>query len=337
MVQQPFSWMINIPKAEELIELAFSRSQKASPSIPMRASMLTKMKRMSEARLRALCDVLCAKLNRLYNSTPKFASLHPFYKALLELLVEIEDYERARRKLLTSQRIIRRLTRSYVKRIRFSSDVDEIRKIRREAYGRIASVVKRLRRSLKLLESVRSELRNVPSINPNELIFVVAGYPNVGKSTFVDKVSSAKPKIAEYPFTTTEISVGHFTRNNIQVQIIDTPGLLDRPLSERNRIERLAISAIRYLANVIIFIVDSSESSGYALDEQFSLLDDIRSEFSKTPILVVLNKIDISSPENVDRCERFLGFSLLKMIAKDGIGTDMVIEEALKMVRIDHS
>lgn len=335
MVQQPFSQMVNIPTAEELIGLAFSRSRRASPSIPLRASLLTRTKRISEARLRALCDILCAKLNRFYNSTPKFDSLHPFYKALLELLVKIEDYERARRRLLTSQRIIRKLTRDYVRRIRLSNDVDEVRNIRREAYGRIVSVIKRLRKHLKLLEYVRNELRNVPSIDPNELIFVVAGYPNVGKSTFVDRVSSAKPKIAEYPFTTTEINVGHFTWNNVRVQVIDTPGLLDRPLSERNKIERLAISAIRYLANVIIFIIDPSESSGYTLDEQFSLFNDIRSEFSETPILVVLNKIDISPKENVDRCERFFGVSLLKIIAKDGIGTDMVIEEALKMAGID--
>lgn len=335
MVQQPFAQMVSILEAEELIELAFSRCQRISPSIPFRAPLLVKVKRGSEARLRAFCDILCSRLNRFYNSTPKFDSLHPFYRALLELLVKVEDYEHARRRLLTSQRIIRRLAREYIRKIRLSDDVDEIRNIRREAYGRIASVIKRLKRHLRLLEYVRNELRNVPSINPDELILVVAGYPNVGKSTFVDRVSSAKPKIAEYPFTTTEINVGHLVWNDIRVQVIDTPGLLDRPLSERNKIERLAISAIRYLANVIIFIVDPSESSGYTLDEQFSLFNDIKSEFSETPILVVLNKIDISSKENVDRCERFFGKSLLKMIAKDGIGINAVLEEALKMAGVN--
>lgn len=335
MLQQPFSRMANIPTVDELIELAFTRSQKVSPSIPVRAPLLLRVKRRSEARLRAFCDILCAKLDRFYNSTPELESLHSFYRALLELLVEAEDYKLARRRLLTSKRIIQRLAKNYIRRIRLSNDIDGIHSIRREAYGRIASVIRRLKKHLSLLKYVRNELRNVPSINPNELVFVVVGYPNVGKSTLVSQVSSAKPKIAEYPFTTTKINVGYLIVDSMRVQIIDTPGLLDRPLSERNKIERLAISAIKYLANVIIFIIDPSESSGYTLEEQFSLFNDIKNEFGSVPILVVLNKIDISSKENIDRCEQFFGSPLLKMIARNGVGVNFVIKEALKLAGVN--
>jgi nucleolar GTP-binding protein len=78
-------------------------------------------------------------------------------------------------------------------------------------------------------------------------------------------------------------------------QIIDTPGLLDRPLAERNTIEKQAIAALRHLADLIVFIVDPSGSAGYLLDEQTLMLQDIQQLFNDVPFLIVENKVDIKN------------------------------------------
>ena len=85
-------------------------------------------------------------------------------------------------------------------------------------------------------------------------------------------------------------------RGKKRYQIIDTPGLLDRPLTERNEIELQAISALRHLADVILFIIDPSETCGYEIERQLNLLEEIRREF-RVPILVVSNKCDLEGKE----------------------------------------
>jgi nucleolar GTP-binding protein len=76
-------------------------------------------------------------------------------------------------------------------------------------------------------------------------------------------------------------------------QIIDTPGLLDRPLNERNKIEQQAIAALRHLADLIVFVADPSETSGYQLSEQMKTLDIIKKIFPDVPLIIVENKVDI--------------------------------------------
>ena len=115
-------------------------------------------------------------------------------------------------------------------------------------------------------------------------------------------VSSAKPKIAQYPFTTKEIHVGHFEKKERNIvkryQIIDTPGLLDRPQLKRNEIEKQAIAALTHLAHIIIFLIDPSETSGYSLIDQMNLLTHIKKMFTESIIIVVENKLDLKKVES---------------------------------------
>jgi nucleolar GTP-binding protein len=84
-------------------------------------------------------------------------------------------------------------------------------------------------------------------------------------------------------------------------QIIDTPGLLDRPLSERNKIERQAIAALRHLADLIVFIFDPSETSGYQMNDQTLMLENIQKLFTDVPFLIVENKVDIKDTGSANR------------------------------------
>ncbi|GAH40561.1 unnamed protein product [marine sediment metagenome] len=75
---------------------------------------------------------------------------------------------------------------------------------------------------------------------------VVAGYPNVGKSSIVKNISTNKKiEVQEYPFTTKKLNMGHLELerrfDKIRIQCLDTPGILDRPMAKRNNIELQAI------------------------------------------------------------------------------------------------
>ncbi|MEM3341966.1 MAG: GTPase, partial [Thermoplasmata archaeon] len=134
---------------------------------------------------------------------------------------------------------------------------------------------------------------HLPVIDTQRPVIIVAGYPNVGKSAFVKAVSSAEPEVASYPFTTKEIVVGHFKKNRQAYQVMDTPGLLDRPLEKRNNIEKKAIAALKNLPGIIVFLVDLSEDCGYSVNHQLSLLDEVRNEFGRERVLPVISKSDL--------------------------------------------
>ena len=157
----------------------------------------------------------------------------------------------------------------------------------------MADVMEQVEADLRYVGDARDELRDLPEVRPEEPAIVVAGYPNVGKSSFVNRVTRASNEIAEYPFTTRGIALGHFERDHLRYQIVDTPGLLDRPDAERNNIERQAVSALTHLADVVLVVVDPSGDCGYPLDVQLELREEVRDRFdASTPVITVANKHD---------------------------------------------
>jgi len=75
-------------------------------------------------------------------------------------------------------------------------------------------------------------------------------------------------------------------------QIVDTPGILDKPLSKRSKVELLSISAFGRLSNVIAFIVDVSEGNEFSLESQRGLYDDVAGALKDTPMKVILQQVD---------------------------------------------
>ena len=92
--------------------------------------------------------------------------------------------------------------------------------------------------------------------------------------------------------------IGHMDDDWRKYQIIDTPGLLDRSIDERNAIEKQAILALRYLTNVMIIVIDPSETCGYSMEKQLALLDSIKRGFEGIPIIVAESKSDIMTTDS---------------------------------------
>ena len=103
-----------------------------------------------------------------------------------------------------------------------------------------------------------------------------------------------------YAFTTKSLFVGHFDYKYLRFQAIDTPGILDHPLEEMNTIEMQSITAIAHLRSAILYFMDLSEQCGYSVDAQIQLFHSIKPLFANKLVFVVINKIDIMKPEDLD-------------------------------------
>ena len=284
--------------SEELIDKMFRRAKKVE--VAYSKNRLLMERNLSIAKIYTARDVAVSTLQKYIDSFPYVYKLHPFYRTLIDLLVDINSYKKSLSSLKWASGRIDLFASKYASKIKGAGKVEEILKFRKEFYGRAASIIKDIGPQLKYLNEARNIMRKIPDVDVSEPTVVIAGYPNVGKSALVERLSSAKPEIAPYPFTTKGIVVGHLDVKGRRIQIIDTPGLLDRPLKKRNSIEKQGILALKYLAGLIIFVLDPSETCGYSLQEQKHLLSEIKRDF-KTTILVVENKSDMvkTNSENI--------------------------------------
>lgn len=163
----------------------------------------------------------------------------------------------------------------------------------------MCTLIKKLGPSFGYLEEVRKHLARLPSIDPSTRTLIITGFPNVGKSSLMNNLTSAKVDVQSYPFTTQSLFVGHMTYRHAPWQVIDTPGILDHPLEQRNTIEMQAITALAHLNACILFVMDISETCGYFLDQQIALFHSIKPLFKGKPIVLVLSKTDVKKWEEL--------------------------------------
>ena len=326
-----------IPTPDEILDKGFSRGKKAADLLrTQKIPKHLKGKKIEERRVVTACQVIKDKLKSILDAVPEIEELHPFYQDYIDITVGVDSMKQALGALNWAYGILAQLEREYSRKFKRNPS-ERASSIQREAYGRIASVVNKIEKDLDFLDFAKSKLRNMPTIDFEATTIVIAGFPNVGKSTLLRQISGADPQVADYPFTTKGIQIGHTERHWKSIQIIDTPGLLDRPVLEMNDIELNAIVALEHLADAILFIFDGSETCGFHLESQYNLLKQIEKIFGEIPIIYLFNKMDIEQDKEyinqfVDDPENTLFISAL-----DGEGIDKINEIIDGIEKIDRT
>lgn len=218
----------------------------------------------------------------------------------MNTLYDADHFRIALGQLNTARQLIETVARDYVRLLKYGQSLYQCKMLKRAALGRMATICKRLKDPLSYLEQVRQHLGRLPSIDPNTRTLVICGYPNVGKSSFLKNISRADVDVQPYAFTTKSLFVGHFDYKMLRFQAIDTPGILDHPLEEMNTIEMQSITAIAHLRSAILYFMDLSEHCGYSVSAQIQLFQSIRPLFSNKLVFIVINKIDLKKPEDLD-------------------------------------
>lgn len=318
-------------RAEDIIEFAHTRSLRTSMKSSTRLKKVERVRIREITRLKQFTKNVKIKLRAIVEEFPSIDRIHPFYQELAEILVGIDKMKRALGAVNNCVPPIDDITNKHLEAMRLSKEPQQIRRSRSAAKGRIASILRATSKNIDIIIEAKITLERLPAIVPNSPTIVCAGFPNVGKSTLVRAVSTAEPEIAYYPFTTKSVIVGHLTVENQTVQIVDTPGILDRPMSKRNEIEREAIAALKYLAHVIIFMVDPSEACGWTLNEQINLYNEVRRMFVLNPLLSVINKVDITPPDKLEIARSKLP-GAFEIVATEGIGVQELMVRAVEEV-----
>ena len=139
----------------------------------------------------------------------------------------------------------------------------------------------------------------------------LVGFPNVGKSTLISRISAARPKIADYPFTTLQPNLGVVVvgdKNEISFVVADIPGLIEGAHEGAG----LGMQFLRHIerTRLLVHLVDVSDASGrpdVVKDVEVILgeLDSFGAHLAEKPMLMVASKIDAANKDKLARLKQY--------------------------------
>ena len=142
--------------------------------------------------------------------------------------------------------------------------------------------------------SIRLELKSLADVG-------LVGFPNAGKSTFLNNVSSAKPKIGDYPFTTLRPHLGTIKGNESSYVIADIPGLIEGASEGAG----LGIKFLKHISRtgLLLIFVDLNSSESLSPVQQITLLknelDSFKDNLTQKVSWIICNKIDLIQKEQL--------------------------------------
>lgn len=266
-----------IQKIDTYIETALYRGRKATEELNQsRASTtrLDRIRRLESKRIEVIHDYIQEGLFiPVVTKFPNMEELPEFYKELIKVTIEYPQLKKSLGGVNWAWKQESELYRIHTKKMRSARDVDDIVRLRKAYMGRLVSIIKQIKSALDYIEQSRRVMKHYPIIKELKTV-CIAGFPNVGKSTLLSKLTSAKPEINSYAFTTKQLNLGYiFSGKEPTLQLVDTPGTLNR-LDKMNLIEKQAYIAMKYSADKIIYVFDLTEE--YPVEQQIELYKSIR-------------------------------------------------------------
>lgn len=328
-----------VPTAKDFIDIILSKTQRKTPTVVHKHYKISRIRAFYMRKVKFTQQNFHDRLSRIIQEFPKLDDVHPFYADLMNVLYDKDHYKLGLGQLNTARHLIDTVAKDYVRLLKYGDSLYRCKQLKRAALGRMATIMKRQAANLTYLEQVRQHLARLPSIDPYTRTIIICGFPNVGKSSFINKITRADVEVQPYAFTTKSLYVGHTDYKYLRWQVIDTPGILDHPLEERNVIEMQAVTALAHLRAAVLYFVDISEQCGHSIQEQISLFESIKPLFSNKPLIVVLNKMDVLTPEDLPPNKKEIVDQLLENCAKGNLvnadpNSDLSVVPVMRMSTI---
>ncbi|MGA9773390.1 MAG: GTPase ObgE [Blastocatellia bacterium] len=159
----------------------------------------------------------------------------------------------------------------------------------------------------------------------------LVGFPNVGKSTLISRISAARPKIADYPFTTLEPNLGVVTYGDGDTYVVaDIPGLIEGAHEGTG----LGLEFLRHIerTKLLLHIVDVSSTMRDPVEDFLKISNELKlykSDLLDKPLVLAASKMDaVDDPARVERLRAFAeaqGFEMFEISAVTGQGIKQLI------------
>jgi len=333
MAYYNFKKIAVVPNAKDFTDIVLSKTQRKTPTVVHKHYKISRIRGFYMRKVKFTQSNFSEKLAEILSEFPKLEDIHPFYADLINVLYDKDHYKLALGQINTARHLIDNVSKDYVRLLKFGDSLYRCKQLKKAALGRMATIMRRQNQSLQYLEQVRQHLSRLPSIDPNTRTLLITGFPNVGKSSFINKITRADVEVQPYAFTTKSLYVGHTDYKYLRWQVVDTPGILDHPLEERNTIEMQAITALAHLRSIVLYFVDPSEQCGHTLSQQKALFDNIKPLFNNKPLLVISNKCDIISRSDLAEDQEQIFKEIETELGRDIMEMSTVTETGIMEVK----
>ena len=156
----------------------------------------------------------------------------------------------------------------------------------------------------------------------------LVGLPNAGKSTLLSKLTNAKPKIADYPFTTLIPNLGVVSSGRNEFKIADIPGIIEGA----HKGQGLGLSFLQHIERVkiLVFLIDiQTDDHMYAYKLLKEELESYNENLSKKPALIVISKTDVvDDPEYVAEIRKlFKKLNVIDISSENGSNLELLVNK----------
>lgn len=251
---------------------------------------LNKRKDLELEKIRFLNQRLNTTIKKLIKNFPRLKKIDEIYIKLINTSqVPLKEIENSLSRLQWITNKIDEFTQNTEHKIKKAKTQQTTGFLMKKYLGKVNSLFRKNKDIFEKLDSARKFMNKLPEF---EDIYTIAigGFPNVGKSTLMNKLTKSNVEIQNYPFTTKGLMFGYIYQANTKtIQLIDTPGMLGR--DKQNQIEQRAQIILSQYSNIIVYVIDFTQTCGYNIKNQIKLLRETK-ELKKT-ILIYLSKTDI--------------------------------------------
>ena len=303
MLGKDFISEVATMNVEDIYGPTVRKTAKYMKSVKLPGRGLDKLKRLESIRVKAYDRFFAERLKRVYRNFPNIEELPPYLRELIELKLGSDRLKVALGRIKSVLRALEGIRDDILFRTRKAKSRRELKALRRQYLARVYEVLKDVEEDLRIVSRARRELRRVPPLRGDRPTVVLAGFPNAGKSSLLKALTGSEPEIAPYPFTTKRLLLGHFSDGYRLIQVVDTPGVLDRPVEKMKPEEKDAMLSMKHLADLVVFIIDPFQD----VESQRNLLNYLKSILQK-PLIVVVGKADLL--ENPEKTASDLGASM---------------------------
>src|SRR3989344_6393352 len=209
-----FQTLTQVRDSEFYLDVAFKAAKNTANLLKTKKKQLPK-ERLSKSKfievkkIEAIKNSLYGHLNGILVSFPSIDSLPPFYRELVKVTVDYYQLKKSLGAVNWCKEKVIDFFIIYRNKIQKTEYMPKINQFRREFYGRVSSLLKQIDDELKYLDVCRKILKGFPTIKTSIPTICIFGFPNVGKTTLLYKLTGSKPEISNYSFTTKTINISY--------------------------------------------------------------------------------------------------------------------------------
>ncbi|XP_052194064.1 uncharacterized protein LOC127802350 [Diospyros lotus] len=294
-IQETMGAFQKLPMVIPPVDILYSALRKAKRVSPTKgiANVAKRERNKGAKQLDALMKELAVPLRMYKEKFPNRRHLHPYERSLVELTLGDGNYEEVLERVDALRKKVIAVGKEHASLCAKSTTKREAGERLSEGMEKLEQIFSQEGKAVDDLLNIAKTLRAMPVVDLETPTLCLVGAPNVGKSSLVRILSTGRPEICNYPFTTRGILMGHINFSYQNFQVTDTPGLLRRHDDDRNNLEKLTLAVLSHLPTAVVYVHDLSGECGTSPSDQFVIYKEIKERFINHLWLDVVSKCDL--------------------------------------------